>query len=167
MRIPTRKSEIERLQAQTIDYAVTEAKLAAMKRDLARLMAERSPAAEEVARTGQMGDLSENAAYQSAKSHLRGVNDRITRLQDKIANAVIIADDSASGLISLGSTVAITIDGREFVYTIVGSQEANPARGRISRSSPLGMALLGKKAGESFKVKLGEGEREVVILRKT
>ena len=59
--------------------------------------------------------------------------------------------------VSIGSTVRIKNDGRETVYMIVGSEEADPAAGKISNESPLGKAFLGKKAGEKVEVKTPGG----------
>ncbi len=158
MRIPTRKSEIMRALDESTDYSVTPAKLSAMKRDLDRLTKiERPKWADEVARTSQMGDLSENAAYQVAKNTLRQINSRILSLDDRIKKAVII-ETIDDGKVHVGSTVSVLWNGRELVFTIVGSQETNPSRGTISRSSPLGQALLGSRIGDEVRVRTPKGE---------
>lgn len=124
-------------------------KLDQLKRQLADLeKRERPLAAEEVRRTGEMGDLSENAAYQYAKAHLRRVNGRILSLQDRIASAVLIQAPADDGVVRIGSTVTVATTEREMTFQILGSQETNPLKGRISYSSPLGAALIGHTVGE-------------------
>ncbi|MBP9827871.1 transcription elongation factor GreA [Patescibacteria group bacterium] len=165
MRIPTRKSELMRALDERTDYSVTPAKLAAMQRDLERLTkVERPQWADEVARTSQMGDLSENAAYQVAKNKLRQVNSRILSLDDRIKKAVVIevVDD---GKVHIGSTVTVQWNTKELTFTIVGSQETNPAHGTISRSSPLGEALLGAHVGDEVSVKTPQGKATYKVLR--
>lgn len=159
MRLPTRKSEIWRNAQRKDDNYVTKDALERMKKELERLIkVERSPAAEEVARTAQMGDLSENAAYQYAKQHLRKINDRITLLEERIKHAVVIQKDP-SGKIGIGSTVKVLVDNKEMTLEILGSQESNPFKGKISYLSPLGNALLGQRVGD--KVQVGEKTYEV------
>ncbi len=154
MRVPTRRSEKYRALKEEHDYHVTADHLARMKKELERLTkAERGLAAAEVARTAEMGDLRENAGYQAAKQHLRRVNDRILNLEDKIARAVVIQKPN-SDQVALGSIVHVTFDGFKRVFEIVGVQEANPAQGRISSRSPLGQALMGKKAGDTVELEV-------------
>lgn len=164
MRIPTRKSEILRALDDSTDYSVTADKLAAMKRDLERLTkVERPQWADEVARTSQMGDLSENAAYQVAKNKLRQINSRILSLDDRIKKAVVI-EVVNDGKVHVGSTVVVSFQDRELTLVIVGSQETNPARGTISRSSPLGQALLGAHLGDVVRVKTPNGEATYTVI---
>ncbi len=164
MRLPTRKKELERMQANDLDVHVTKEKLEQMKRDLARLIAhDRGVAAAEVVRTGEMGDFSENAGYQIAKGTLRRINARIEILQDRIARAVIIPD-GPSTTVRIGSLVTIHMNHRNVTYRILGSQESNPSRGTISQNSPIGKALLGAKVGATVSVQLSEHTLPVTIL---
>jgi transcription elongation factor GreA len=102
------------------------------------------------------GDLSENAEYEEAKNEQAFVEGRIQTLEGMLKTAVII-DNSGSEHVALGSVVVVeSLDGTE-TFTIVGSAEARPAQGRISNESPVGRALLGKKAGDSATVKLPNG----------
>ncbi len=162
MREPKRRSEEERrLLQEDVDNLLTPAKIARFKVELENLVKrERPEAAAEVRRTAEMGDLSENAGYQIAKAHLRRINNRILWIEARLANAVPIASGSSNGTVQVGSTVRVEIDGREFTFELVGSQETNPSRGRISHRSPIGLALLGARAGETVTVKLAD--REVV-----
>lgn len=157
MRLPTRKKELERLQNEDIDLHVTTEKLERMKRDLEHLITtERSAAAAEVIRTGEMGDFSENAGYQWAKQNLRRINSRILTLTDAINRAIPIVNDPASLTVKIGSTVTVITNGKQYTYEILGSQESNPFRGKISYRSPIGNALLGAHVGDNVDVIIGD-----------
>ena len=165
MRLPTRKSELERLQRQEVDNYLTPQKIAAMERELDDLVkSKRAPAADEVARTAQMGDLSENAAYQFAKQNLRRINDRITMLEERLKHAIPIQVGDSDGKVRIGSTVKLAVDDKEFTFEILGSSETNPSRGRISHSSPLGVELIGKSVGNVITLKTPKGSTNYTIV---
>jgi len=165
MRLPTRKAEKERDENRIDDPHVTQASFDKMTRDLARLQKERIPAAEEVARTGAMGDLSENAAYQYAKQHLRSILSRMTRLELAITQAVIIPENvSDDGVIRLGSVVTVRGNDREYTWKILGEREVRPGSGQISYHSPVGSALLGHRRGDVVLVPLAEKTVSYTIL---
>ncbi|OGL66612.1 hypothetical protein A2856_01975 [Candidatus Uhrbacteria bacterium RIFCSPHIGHO2_01_FULL_63_20] len=111
---------------------------------------ERAAAAAEVRRAGEMGDFSENAGYQAAKAHLRRVNARILSLQERLKTAIPIPSGASDGTVHIGSVVEVEIAGRVTTYEILGSQESDPSRGRISYLSPLGAALMGRATGEEI-----------------
>lgn len=105
-----------------------------------------------------MGDLSENADYQDAKEQQAFLEGRILKLQNILRNAVIVDNETNTGLVTPGSEVTIQQDGEDpETYRIVGPAEANPREGRISNESPLGAALLGKKVGQKVKVQTPDG----------
>lgn len=165
MRLPTRKKELEKRYDEP-DFAITEAKAQAMKRELQRLISSARPEAVlEVQRTGEMGDFSENAGYQIAKATLRRINAKITVLEDRLARAVIIPGSRTTGFVALGSRVTVMHEKQEQTFHIVGAQEANPSAGRISHRSPLGQALLGKKVGDSVPLTLPHGTVTYTVLR--
>lgn len=119
-----------------------------LKKELERLTKkERRPAAEEVHRTAQMGDLSENAGYQAAKQHLRRINSRILQIEEMLKHAVVIQAKN-TGTIGVGSTVTLEHDGKTSTFSILGSYESDPAKGRISHVSPLGKLLIGHRVGD-------------------
>lgn len=103
-----------------------------------------------------LGDLSENAEYQEAKEEQSLVESQIAELEDTIRNAVLIKGHRTDQ-VTVGSTVRVRSDNGEESYTIVGSEEANPAQGKISNESPIGKAFLGHKVGESVEVKTPAG----------
>lgn len=113
------------------------------------------------------GDLSENSEYDQARED-QGFNEgKISELEQKIKNAVIIEEvTSNTGVVNLGSVVVL--EDMEFgdqeTYTIVGTVEADPFNGLISNDSPVGAAVLGKKAGEVVTVTTPAGALEYKIV---
>jgi transcription elongation factor GreA len=112
----------------------------------------------------EAGDVIDNAAYEDAKNEQARLEGRIMELEQLLAKAKLI-DHARTDLVSLGSVVRLaTSDDREYKYTIVGAFEANPSAGRISNESPVGKALLGRKAGELVMVSTPGGVKEYTIL---
>ena len=120
-----------------------------LEQELEALIARRPEIAEKIATARAFGDLSENEEYSSARAEQKMVENRILEIQDILKNAKIIRGGKKTS-VSLGATVKIDLDGRKLEYTVVGATEANPSQGKISNESPIGKALLGRKAGESF-----------------
>lgn len=137
------------------DLHITPQALERMKRELERLIAKDRPTIiEDVQRTAQMGDFSENFGYQHAKAQLRRVNDRILTLEARIKHAIVIQPTN-DGVVRIGSTVTVTCDDKELSFEILGSLESNPFKGKISYKSPLGAALMGKTVGDNIDVVTG------------
>ena len=104
------------------------------------------------------GDLSENAEYHAAK-------ERIRELEAKLSGADVIEPPKEGARITFGSTVRLRApDGKEVRYQIVGSDEADPAAGRISILSPIARTLIGKEVGDEVKVQAPGGARELEIV---
>ena len=104
------------------------------------------------------GELIENAEYEAAKNEQAFVEGRILTIETILSEAVIISDNGPQGVIRVGTKVRVQEDGsKPEEYTIVGSAEANPAKNLISNESPLGKALLGRKAGDEVKVNAPAG----------
>ncbi len=145
MRVPTRKPG--KYTDQTRDPHMTQAKFDELKAQLERMLKARPAQTAEVKHLAEMGDFSENAAYQIAKGRLRGLNQRIMETEDHLKYAQIITTGK-DGIIQLGSTVTIEQAGKQQTFTILGPTETNPVKGIISYKSPLGAALLGKRVGD-------------------
>ena len=106
------------------------------------------------------GDLSENSEYDEAKAEQGKIHTRIAELREMIANAKVIDESQIDEtVVSVGSIVVLfnVERNKDFTYHIVGSYETDPANGKISDSSPIGMALLGARAGDEVVV---SGARE-------
>ncbi|HTK04888.1 MAG TPA: transcription elongation factor GreA [Candidatus Eisenbacteria bacterium] len=160
MRIPKRKSEESRKYGKRADDFLTSAAVRKLQDDLRRLTdISRPRAVEDLTRARDMGDLSENAAYSEAKGRLGKIDSVIFSLKEKLKNAVLIEPGAGpGGRIRIGSTVTVAVNGKERTYAILGSQETNPTAGRISHLSPLGSALIGRKAGDEVLVKNAAGD---------
>jgi transcription elongation factor GreA len=152
MQTPQRKSgKFTGLQA---DPHLTQAKYDELKNKLERLKKYSQPRAiEEVKRLAEMGDFSENAAYQIAKGRLRGINRGILEITDHLKRAIIIQPRKTE-TVQIGSTVTVLVNAKLKDYLILGSSETDPLKGIISHNSPLGSALLGCRVDEIVKIKL-------------
>ncbi|MBQ3493143.1 MAG: transcription elongation factor GreA [Clostridia bacterium] len=114
----------------------------------------------------EFGDLSENAEYDAAKNEQAMIEGEILEIEHKLKYAVIIKDSATKkGTVSLGSKVDFIDDDLNelFTYEIVGTTEADVELGRISNESPIGNALLGRKAGETVKVVVPAGITSLTI----
>lgn len=120
----------------------------------------RKEVAEKIKVALAFGDISENSEYDEAKNEQALVEKRIAKLEMMIKHAKIIEEHKQKGTVGVGSKVKIRdIEFDEIMdYNIVGSAEADPFRGKISNVSPLGTALLGKKAGDIIEVTSPNGE---------
>ncbi len=163
MRVPIRRSEILAQTKKQDDHYVTRKAIARMNEERLRLLSERPALIEEVQRTAEEGDFSENAGYQAAKAALRRLNGRITWLEERLKHAIPIEEDAGDGTVRIGSTVRLVTAERTMTVQILGAQEANPSRGSISHLSPLGAALLGHVAGDTVTVKTPEREMTYAI----
>ena len=113
--------------------------------------------AERIERAKDLGDLSENAEYSEAKDAQALNEGRIMEILNILKNVTIVNKASDSDEVSMGSKVSVKLDGKEKEYTIVSFNEADPLNGLISNESPLGMAFLGKKKGDTVKVETPRG----------
>ena len=112
------------------------------------------------------GDLSENSEYDEARDQQAKNESRILELEALIKNAVIMTEEESSrNIISIGSTVVIRYkDGTEKKYDIVGSNEVDPLKGKISDLSPIGSALIGHKDGDTVYIYAPSGEKEATVV---
>ena len=157
MQVPKRRSE-QSIKRDTGPLYITPEGLERLERQLERVQADLPRLIKEVERTKEHGDFSENAAYQDAKANLRRAHGRVSSLEDRIKRAVLIErGPNTSGTIQIGSTVVVEMAGKKIILEILGSQETNPTKGRISDRSPLGQALLGHAAGDTVSLSLPNG----------
>ena len=120
-----------------------------LEKELDELIKGRPAIAERIATARAFGDLSENEEYSSARNEQKMAEGRILEIQEILKNSKIIRGGKKNK-VDLGAVVSIDLGGRKLTYTLVGATEANPLDGKISNESPIGKALLGHKAGESF-----------------
>jgi len=122
----------------------------------------------EIRRAREHGDLSENAEYHAAKERQGMVNARLNQLVRRLAEmSMVDMTKIPHGKVGLGSEVKVldVKKDEEFTYTLVTSEEADAATGRISTSSPIGRGLIGKEVGDVVKIQIPGGMREFEILK--
>jgi transcription elongation factor GreA len=124
----------------------------------------------EILKARAHGDLSENAEYHAAKERQGFVNARLNQLRKRLAEiSMIDFTKIPHDRVGLGSTVVVLDVNREeeITYSLVTSEEADAAKGKISTTSPIGRALLGKEVGDTAKVQSPGGSKELEILKLT
>ena len=112
-----------------------------------------------------LGDLSENAEYHNAREEQGRLEERIGQIEEILQNSEVVTKHSTSS-VDIGSVVTVRKEGEkeEKVFTIVGAQESDMARGMISHNAPLGQALIGKKKGDSATFMTPKGESKYSII---
>ena len=147
-----------------MDEFLTAKRFEELKVELEELKtAKRLEVAENLRNAKELGDLSENSEYLEAREEQGRVEKRIVELEETLKNATIIKEGSKKGVVGVGSTVEVLRSGKSMKFVIVGTNETKPEKGYISHQSPLGKELIGKKAGESVKVKAPSGNAEYKI----
>ncbi len=143
---------------------LTAQKLKELIKELEELKRKRSAINERIRIAQDMGDLSENAEYAEAKESQAFNEGRIKELEEIIKNASIISKKSACDSIEIGCEITVQNKLGKKTFFIVGSEEADPLRGKISNESPLGKAFLGKKKGDELIVNTPSGKIHYKIL---
>ena len=125
---------------------------------------------EDIATARSFGDLSENSEYDEARNEQAKVEARITELEQLILNAVIVDESKMdTSIVNVGSTVKVHDEefDEDIDYSIVGSNEVDPLQNKISDMSPIGRALIGKRAGDKISVETPGGVVHLEILEVT
>lgn len=134
-------------------FLLTKEGIAELQTELDQLISKRADIAEAIKSARELGDLNENAEYQSARSEQDRNETRISEIENILVNSEIIKKPRGDSKVQLGSTVKLKGGGKSKEFQIVGTVEADPLSGKISDESPIGQALLGKKEGESVEIK--------------
>lgn len=117
----------------------------------------RQEIAQAIKEAKEQGDLSENAEYAEAKSQQNENESRIGELEMIIRNSQVVERDDSQKGAQMSSIVKVNFNGSEMEFTIVGSNEADPANFKISNESPLGKAFMGHNAGDTVDVTTPKG----------
>ena len=122
---------------------------------------------EEVKAARAQGDLSENFEYKAAKRERSRNESRIRYLENMIKTAVVISDRSAQDVVGLYDKVTVYLEDEEEeeVYQIVTTLRSNPLEGYVSKESPLGSALMGRRVGDRVRVQANEGYAYELVIR--
>ena len=134
-----------------------------LKKEIQSLKEKRVAAVDRLTIARGMGDLRENSEYTAAKEELAFMDGRILELEKIISDAQIIEDQSITEA-GIGSRIIVDADGKSEEFVIVGEFEADPMEKRFSHTSPIGLALLGKKVGDVVEVQAPIGKLTYKIL---
>lgn len=148
-------------------FITTKEGLNDLQKELETRMTEtRKKVADDISHAREQGDLSENAAYTAALEAKQFNEARISELEDLIKNAEVKKVNKKDKFVGIGEKVKILRiqDKKEFNYTLVGENESDPSEGKISIKSPIGKALLNKKASDKVRIDLPSGSQEYEIL---
>jgi transcription elongation factor GreB len=127
---------------------------------------ERPKVVREVAEAAAQGDRSENAEYIYGKKRLREIDRRVRFLTKRLESAVVVrAEELGGDVVRFGAVVEVQDqDGQRKTYFLVGPDESDPSRGKLSFQSPMGQALMKRRVGDVVVVKRPAGEIEIEIL---
>lgn len=120
--------------------------------------------ADRIEKAKELGDLSENAEYADAKEAQAFNEGRISEITALLKNLTVVKNTPRNE-VGMGSKVVVEVDGQEKEYTIVSFNEADPLSGKISNESPMGVAFVGKKVGESVVVHSPKGDNAYTITK--
>ena len=135
-----------------------------LQAELGMLQARRPEVVGRIRTAKEFGDLKENSDYHAARAEQSFLEGRIQAIEARLRTAVIVEAPAAGARIGLGSVVRIETDGDTIDYTIVGTSDSDVAAGRISSSSPVGRALLGRASGDEVVITTPAGERHYRIV---
>jgi transcription elongation factor GreA len=126
----------------------------------------RKKIADKLSESIAQGDLSENSEYFEAKEEQAFLEGKISELEKKIRDAVIVSNNKRNkGWVQIGSTILVSTDSKKLKFQIVGAEESDPIKGKISVNSPLGKAILNKPKGAVIKTSTPRGEIKYKILK--
>jgi len=133
-------------------FRLTQAGVDELQAELDTLVAKRPAIADAIKTARELGDLAENAEYQSARAEQDRTEMRISEVENILLNAEIIKKPRGDSKVQLGSVVKLKGSSKTKEFQVVGTVEADPLSGKISDESPIGQALIGKKVGESVEI---------------
>lgn len=142
---------------------LTQSGLEKLKTELANLKGRRKEIAERIKTAREFGDLSENSEYEDARNEQSFVEGKIQELGEMIKNAKVVKKNGGDKA-ELGSIVTIDMAGDKVTYELVGANESDPAKGKISIESPIGHSLMGHIKGEKIQIHLPAGVLDCKIL---
>lgn len=144
---------------------ITEKGLEALKQEMETLRNVKRPkVVDRLSNARQQGDLTENTDYHNARDELEFLDGRISELEGVLKTAVVVASGGNGDGVALGTKVTLKSNRKEQIFNIVGEWEADPAEKKISHTSPLGQALIGKNVGDKVDVEAPAGKITYEIL---
>lgn len=125
----------------------------------------RPQAVDRLTKARSMGDLSENSEYTAAKENLTLIDERIKEMEEVLKHSQIASQPNNLSIVELGETVIVQSANGQSEFTIVGEYEADPTHNKLSISSPIGKALLGKHIGDIVEVNTPAGKISYTIIK--
>lgn len=120
--------------------------------------------ADRIEKAKELGDLSENAEYADAKEAQAFNEGRVAEIANLLKNLTVVKNISKNE-VGMGSKVSVEVNGEQKEYTIVSFNQADPLTGQISNESPMGIAFVGKKVGDTVVVHSPKGEMSYTITK--
>ena len=149
-------------QNQKDKVVLTQEGLAALKKEYQELVEIKRPkAVKRMVEARNMGDLTENSEYTAARQDVAFIDKRISELEEILRTAKVVRfSNKGKKKVTIGSQVKLDPEGerKKIIFKIVGEWEADPTKNKISTSSPLGKALIGRKVGEKVEVQAPAGK---------
>ncbi len=133
-------------------FRLTQSGVDELQKELDILIAKRTGIADAIKTARELGDLAENAEYQSARAEQDRNESRVAEVENILQNVEIIKKPRGDSKVQLGSVVKLKGDGKTKEFQVVGTVEADPLSGKISDESPIGKALLGKNVGDTVEI---------------
>ena len=124
----------------------------------------RPEAVERLKRAREMGDLTESSEYASAREGLSFIDERIREIEEMFKKGQIIKRAANKQIIEIGNKIEVQVDGKKETFIIVGEGEADPKERKLSHTSPIGKALMGKKVSEVVEIEVPAGKVVYKIL---
>lgn len=134
-------------------FRLTKEGVAELEAEKATLVTKRADIADAIKTARELGDLAENAEYQSARADQDRNEARISEIDHILQNVELIKAPRSVVKVVLGSRVSLKGNGKTKEFQVVGTVEADPLNGKISDESPIGQALLGKKVDDEVEIK--------------
>lgn len=128
-----------------------------LKKEETDLLHKRKFAVDDLQKSRELGDLSENGFYRAARGNLSSIDSRLRRLTLIIKNSTVITN-LQTDTVEIGNTVTLLAREKELTYQIVGDIEADPIRGKISLLSPIGRAIAGRRVGDKVTITVPAGD---------
>ena len=147
------------------EAVMTKAGLESLQKELEELeTVARAEIAAQIKTAREWGDLKENAEYHEAKRAQSHLETKILQLREQLTNAKVV-EEAQGDIAGFGSTVEVEDEkGKRATYTLVSAREADPASGKLSFESPVGVALRDKRAGDTATVQTPGGERRLKVV---
>lgn len=145
------------------DIFMTEDGLVKLQDELKELVETKRPEVVGRIKTAkELGDLSENAEYSSAKEDQSFIEGRIQEIEHILKYAKVV-NTTQAGTIGIGNNVTAVVEGDEFSFELVGETESDPEKGKISIDSPVGLAIAGHKVGDKVTVQTPDGAVDYLV----